>query len=173
MAIATFGSKQFVVSHNKIYTIDGITFSQALNVESQDVEGKKPATYIKGVGLIPLSFSLDLNARFIDVKAEIDWWNNKMLSKVPEVFTIGGKIISRNKFLLKSVAASEITIGKNGKFIKAKLDLQFEEYASSGKKANSSSKKTKKKKSSKKSKKETSHKFSAEAIKAIQEATKK
>jgi ribosomal protein L21 len=171
MAIATFGSKQFVVSHNKIYTIDDITFSQALNVELQDVEGRKPATYIKGVGLIPLSFSLDLNARFVDVKSEIDWWNNKMLSKVPEVFTIGGKIISRNKFLLKSVASSEITIGKNGKFIKAKLDLQFEEYAATGKKSNSKS--AKKAKSKKKTKKETVHKMSAAAIKAIQEATKK
>ncbi len=168
MAIATFGTKQFVVSKNKIYTIDGISFSQAINVETQEVEGRKPSSFIKGIGLIPLSFSVMLDARFVDVKAEIDWWDNKLLSLKPEVFTLGGKVISKNKFLLKSVSKSELQMGKNGLYLKAKLDLQFEEYSFSGTK-----KSTKSKKSKSKNKKEESHKMSPEAIKAIEEASKK
>ena len=132
MPIATFGAKTFDVSKNKIYTLDGLAFSQALNVETQEVEGKKPATYIKGINLIPLSFSIVLDARFVDVKSEIDWWNQKLTSKTPEVFTIGGKVLSQNKFLLKSVSTADVVIGKAGAFLKAKLDLSLEEFASVG-----------------------------------------
>ena len=142
MSIATYGSKTFTVSSKKIYTIDGISFSQALDIETQEVEGKKPATYIKGIGLIPLSFSLNLDARFVDVPAEFNWWNNKLLSKTPEVFTLGGKVLSKNKFLLKSVAAAEIVQGKNGSWLKLKLGLEFEEYTSKGYKKEEKTKKT-------------------------------
>lgn len=140
MAIATFGSKMFSVSRNKIYTPDDISFSQELDIETQAVEGKKPATYIKGIGLIPLSFKLRLDARFVIVSNEIDWWNKTLVAKVPQVFTLGGKTISKNKFLLKSVEVDNLIVGKGGAYLKADLNLQFEEYVSPGyKKASTSS----------------------------------
>jgi len=166
MAIATFGVKTFDVSKNKIYTFDNIAYSLALNVENQEVEGKKPSTYIKGIGLIPLSFDILLDARFVDVKAEIDWWDNQLLSKEPEIFTLGGKLLSNNRFLLKTVSKSNIVIGKKGAYLKAMLALEFEEYASSGAKT------TTKKKTSKKETVKT-HAMSPDAIKAIEEAKKK
>ncbi|QNU67268.1 phage tail protein [Ruminiclostridium herbifermentans] len=162
MSLATFGTKAFTVSNKKIYTLDELAFSQSLNTETQEVEGGKPSTYIKGVNLITLSFSINLDARFVDVKAEIDWWNKKMLSQVPEIFTIGGKVISKNRFLLKSVSTSDTIIGKNGRFLKAKLDLQFEEFASKGYKKDATSKK--------KGKKDKG--MSAADIKALEEAMK-
>jgi len=132
LAIATWGSKSFEVSRKKVYTPGEITQSEAISVEEQEIEGKKPATYIKGLGLRKLSFPVKLDARFVDCETEINWWFTAMNARKPQTFTLGGKPLSSNKFLLLSVDVTEKVINKNGVVLIAEMSLQFSEYSSAG-----------------------------------------
>lgn len=143
MPIATFGTKVFEASSNKIYTFDGFSKSTSLDVENQELENNKPSTYIKGYALDQIGpLTLMLDSRFVDVEAEIQDWNNICLSKIPQFFIMGGKLIGQNKFLLKSVNESEAIINNLGKKIKTKLELSFEEFVRYGYKQDKATKGT-------------------------------
>lgn len=144
MVIAAFGNKIFSVSSNKINTFDGLAYSGELQTEAQDVAGQKPSTYIKGDGLMPVSMELDLKVEFgLNVRAEIDNWQKVRAAAIPQFLNIGGKPLSVNRFLLKSVSVSEVKIDGRGGYRSAKVALTFEEYVRAG--SAEASKKTKKK----------------------------
>lgn len=131
---AKFGTKTFDVTSKKIYTPDGLTYSESLSTEEVEVSGKKPKLNIKGIGLKELSFDVILDARFVTVETEISWWDKKLLSKKSESFSLGKTTLG--KFYLTEVQKSNIIVGKNGKFAKCKMSLTFKEDGAS---ANSSS----------------------------------
>jgi hypothetical protein len=127
--IAQFGNKTFNVSGNNIYTFDGFTKSSSVSTESQEVSGGKPSTHIKGDNLDTLGFNISLNNRFgIDVRAEIEEWEKIKNSHQAQMFILGGKSISKNKYMLKSVDILETVIDNKGNMRSAKLTLSFEEY---------------------------------------------
>jgi len=169
MSIATFGDKVFEVSRKKIYTPDSLTHGKSLTTETQEIEGKKPATYIKGKGLMSLSFNLRLDARYVSVETEIDYWYQICENGIPKIFTIGGKPLSPHKFLLKSASLTDCIIGKKGEYLLAKLGLSFEEFVSAGYKQQTTTTTTSKAKTSTKSK----GSLTANEIKTIEAAIKK
>ena len=125
MITARFGSKKFEVSSKKIYTPKGIAFSEELDIEEAAVSGKKPTVTIKGVKLIPLSFEVKLDSRFVDVDAEMRFWKSTLLAKQSQFFTLGK--YSLGKFYLTKYDVKETTINKNGVYTSALISLSFTE----------------------------------------------
>ena len=138
MPIAIFASKTFKTSSRSLYTFDEFTTSSGLQVEKQDVEGKKPSTYIKGSDLDSMSFNIPLSHSLgIDVWGEFVSWKAIMEREKAYTFILGGKPVGQNKWLLKSVQLSNSKIDGNGKILSASLQLQFEEYVRAGTKSKS------------------------------------
>ena len=132
MGLGAFGNKVFEVNLKKIYTFAGLVVSDSLNVEMQETEGGKPATYIKGKNQMDISIDITLLSQFCDVQAEIDWWFFKMRSETPEYLTLGSKTFGTNKMLLHSVSMADTIISPTGDYVKAKLSLGFSEWTKKG-----------------------------------------
>lgn len=146
MAIASFQKKTFTVSSQKVYTFSGLTWSGALDTESQEKLKDKPSTYIKGHNLDTMSIEIQLRSDFkINVRAEIEEWEAIRTRAAADFFILGTKPLGKNRWLLRSVATSDTEIDNKGRLIKAKLKLDFEEYIRPGSAAASAAaKKTKK-----------------------------
>jgi cell wall-associated NlpC family hydrolase len=132
--VGAFGDKIFEVSLHRILTPSNIGISESLNVEMQETEGGKPATYVKGFSEMNVSFDIVLLHPYVDVRSEIDWWFLKLRSKTPEYLTLGEKIYGTNKMLLTNVSVGNVGINANGVHIKATLTLSFGEWTIQGSK---------------------------------------
>lgn len=129
MPIASFGSKVFTVSQNKVFTFDEFSRTSSLNIEEQEVDGQKPSTYIKGSNLDDITLVVPLfKQKNLNVRAVIDEWITIKNQAQPQTLIIGNNPMGQNKFLLTSVTISEAVINGNGNFLKAKLELQFKEF---------------------------------------------
>jgi hypothetical protein len=132
MALGGFGGKLFEVSSNKIYTFDDYNKSFTLNVESQEVDGDKPSSYIKGKGLQDASITIKLRqSSSVDVQTEVEDWGKMCEEGTPYMLFLGDNPVSVNKFLVKKVDVSD-TNYFGGTLIKATLKLEFEEYVRAG-----------------------------------------
>ena len=125
MITAKYGTKQFSVSKKKIYTPDGISIGESLEVEETEVSGKKPTTKVKGIKLQEVRFDVKLDNRFVDVITEIRWWKSALHSKKSKYLTIGSYRIGA--FYLTDYNVTNIVMNKNGKYTKADLSLTFKE----------------------------------------------
>lgn len=130
--IASFGSKKFEVSTNKIYTPSDIGLSESLSYEEQERAGDKPAIYIKALGALSQNLSVKLDARWVDVEQEFTWWLVKMRTAVPETLMLGNRAWGAGKALLTRVDLADVKIGSGGKYLSATLFLSFIEYAAAG-----------------------------------------
>lgn len=139
--IAAFASKTFrvSVSSKNIYTFDALNVSGGLQTEKQEVEGKRPKTYIKGIDLHNMQFIMNLKASLgVDVRSEYERWLAIRDAKMPYLFILGGKPFGQNKWLLTNVGLTDTIINSNGIILEGKLSLQFEEYESEGNKKSDS-----------------------------------
>lgn len=172
MSLGGFSGKLFEVSSNKIYTFDDYTKSFSLNVESQEVDGDKPSTYIKGKGLQNPSISIKLRqSSSIDVVTEVEDWGRICESGAPNMLFLGDNPVSTNKFLLKNVGLSDTTYF-GSKLIKATLKLDFEEYVRAGVKKESGTSDEDKEKASKSSKTKSKAKASGEETMSEEDSKK-
>ena len=172
MALGGFAGKLFEVSSKKIYTFDEYTKSFSLNVESQDVDGDKPSTYIKGKGLQNPSISIKLRqASDIDVQTEVEWWGALCEAGVPYMLFLGDNPVAANKFLLKNVSLSD-TSYFGGKLVKATLKLDFEEYVRQGVKKESGTSDEDKANASKSSKSKSKSKSNGEETMSAEDSQK-
>ena len=130
--IASFGSKVFEVSTNKIYTPSDISLSESLSDETQERAGDKPAIYVKALGALSQSLTVKLDARWVDVQQEYTWWLVKMRTAVPETLYLGTRAWGAGKALLTQVDLSDIVIAGNGGYLSAILSLSFIEYVAAG-----------------------------------------
>lgn len=132
MALGGFSGKLFEVSSNKVYTFDDYGKSFTLNTESQEVDGDKPSTYIKGKGLQNPSISIKLRqTQNVNVETEVEDWGKICEAGTPYMLFLGNNPVAANKFLLMKVDISD-TNYFGGKLIKATLKLDFEEYVRAG-----------------------------------------
>lgn len=134
MITAKFGGKSFEVSPKKIYTPNGVSISEELEIEETAVSGKKPTQKVKGIKPQGLSFDLKLDSRFVDVDTELRWWKNTLFAKTSQMFYLGSYKIG--KFLLTKYDIKNITQNKDGIFTSALVSLSFAEdgkYANSNK----------------------------------------
>jgi murein L,D-transpeptidase YcbB/YkuD len=135
MAIACFGNKIFNVSLNRIYTIDEFGLTSGLDIEEQEVEGKKPSTYIKGSQLNEVSFTVPLIAqKSINIKSEIDSWIKIKDKGTPYMLLLANKPISSTKYLLININIQNTVFDIKGNYIRANIQLQFKEFVRYGKK---------------------------------------
>lgn len=125
MITAKYGSKEFKVEAKKIYTPDGISISESIELEEKEVSKKKPTTTVKGIKLQSLSFNIKLDSRFVDVPTELRWWKNKLLSKTSDFFYLGKFKVG--KFYLTQCDFSGFELNKNGDYRKATISLSFTE----------------------------------------------
>lgn len=132
MGLGAFGKKLFEVSDKSIITPDGINIGESLNVEMQETDGGKPATYVKGISAMSISFDIPLNYLFCGVEDEIEWWLKKMRSKTPEYLTLGNKTYGTNKMLVQDVKVNDLLLAPNGLHMKANLSLSFSEWTKKG-----------------------------------------
>ena len=135
MITAQFGSKKFEVSNKKIYTPNGVSFSEEINIEETEVSGKKPTVTIKGIKLMPLDFEVKLDARFVDIDAEIQFWKKTLNAKKPYPFKLGKYTIGT--FYLTKYNVAETAINRQGVYTSAKLSLSFTEAPANSKKKSS------------------------------------
>lgn len=149
MAIASFSTKIFEVSGDKIYTFQDLQYSSSLQTEKQDSVGNKPSTYNKGSDLDTMSFKLKLDvSNGINPRNEWEEWKSILDSGVAYQFIMGGKPLGSNNYILVGVKPSDFNIDNVGNFLSLELDLSFEEYVRKG---TASTKKSSSKKSTKKS----------------------
>lgn len=133
MPIASFAGKEFSVTSNRIYTFTDLSLSGGISTESQEREGQKPATYIKGKELENFSLSIPLSVqKNVNIKTEFEGWKKIRDALKPYFFIMGGKPLIINKVLLKSVDLSDPIIDSSGTIIKGVLQLKFEEYVAAG-----------------------------------------
>ena len=132
MGLGAFGNKLFEVNENSIITPDGISIGESLNIEMQDTDGGKPATYVKGINAMSISFNIALNYAFCDVQSEIEWWLLKMRRQEPEYLTLGNKTYGTNKMLVQDVKINDLLLASNGLHLKANLSLTFSEWTKKG-----------------------------------------
>lgn len=125
MVTAKYGSKEFQVSQKQIYTPDGLTISEAIELEEKEVSGKKPNTSVKSIKLQDLKFEVRLDARFVSVDSELRWWKSKLLGKASDFFYLGGFKIG--KFYLTQYDVKEIRTDKKGEYLSAVISLGFTE----------------------------------------------
>lgn len=130
--IASFGSKTFEVSTNKIYTPSDISLSESLSYEEQERSGDKPAIYVKALGALSQTLTVKLDARWVDVQQEFTWWLVKMRTAVPETLMLGSRAWGAGKALLTKVDLSSLVIAGDGSYRSGVLSLSFIEYAAEG-----------------------------------------
>ena len=130
--IASFGSKAFEVSTNKIYTPSDISLSESLSYEEQERSGDKPAIYTKALGALSQTLTVKLDARWVDVEQEFTWWLVKMRTAVPETLMLGSRAWGAGKALLTKVDLSGVVIAGDGSYRSGVLSLSFIEYAAKG-----------------------------------------
>lgn len=128
MILARFGAEQFFVSSQKgIYTVSDVNFEFGKTLETQGTTGQKPISYITALELIKSSFKIHLDARFVDVKAKINAWKTMAEDNRLYVFSLGGYLVSQNKFAVQSVKVSNIKINGRGVILSADLDISVQE----------------------------------------------
>lgn len=130
--IASFGSKTFEVSTDKIYTPSDISLSESLSYEEQERSGDKPAIYPKALGALSQTLTVKLDARWVDVEQEFTWWLVKMRTAVPETLMLGSRAWGAGKALLTKVDLSGLVIAGDGSYRSGVLSLSFIEYAAEG-----------------------------------------
>ena len=130
--IASFGSKTFEVSTDKIYTPSDISLSESLSYEEQERSGDKPAIYTKALGALSQTLTVKLDARWVDVQQEFTWWLVKMRTAVPETLMLGSRAWGAGKALLTKVDLSSLVIAGDGSYRSGVLSLSFIEYTAKG-----------------------------------------
>lgn len=127
--VARFGYEAFYVNSEKgIYTPSDLTMEYGKSIETQSTAGKKPVSYIGDVNLIKSGFKLHLDGRFVDVQAKVDAWREMAEGSGTYAYSIGGKMVSTNKFIVTSVKESNVRMSRGVK-MGADLDISIEEYA--------------------------------------------
>lgn len=129
-SFCSFGYQNFRADIKQIYTPNGISLEFGKELETQGTTGKKPISYLKSINLIKIGFRLHLSRRLgVGVESKIDAWKTMAENNIPYAFLIGGKPVSKNRFVCKSVKADIKEIDKKGVIITAVLDITVEEYA--------------------------------------------
>lgn len=129
MILARFGYETFYVTSEKgIYTFSDLSIEFGKNLETQGTTGKKPISYITALELIKSSFKIHLDARFVDVDSKITAWRQMAEDNKLYAFSVGGVLVSQNKFAVQAVKVSNIKINGRGKKLSADLDISIQEH---------------------------------------------
>ncbi len=126
--MAKWGTKEFLVSANKIIVLEGLSTSLTLKEDSEnDTSGTQP-TNTRGRELRPISFRVRyLAAAGVNPREQIAGWEAELGSAYPLI--IGGERFGAEKMKLTSVAVSDIRLSNSGSFLDATVTIMLEEYS--------------------------------------------
>lgn len=154
-SLLTWGGKTISVSPTKVYSFDDLEIECSLKTKDSDQSGIHKAES-DGLEAASYSVSLPIDARLgVDVQSETRSWMSLMRSATKSNLQITGRDIFGVPFMLTKCEAKDVRLTGNGAWLKAVLELEFEEaavvVASSGGSSSggSSSKKSSKSSSSK------------------------
>jgi hypothetical protein len=126
--IASWNGRRWEVSASRIMAIEGLTTSYKLKKESNTDSEGKAASDVRGLELMPLSFTTHVSdAVGIDVRAELEAWGALVGAAAP--FILGEKQLGGADFRLIQVSLADTFLDDLGRVREAKLNMQFEEYA--------------------------------------------
>jgi len=134
MAVFMFGRMEFAASSKAVAPINEIQYDLALETDQQDVDGQKPSTYIKNVGLATLSFSVVYAKSLgVDPRTEWGWWATMLNDKKPYPLILGGRPLGADMWLVVGVTASEYEYFGD-ELVKVVVTVMMDEYVRAGKK---------------------------------------
>lgn len=129
-AFCSFGYQNFKADINQVYTPNGISLEFGKQLETQGTTGKKPISYLKSIDLIKIPFKIHLSRRLgVGIESKIEAWQTMAENNIPYTFVIGGKPVSKNRFICTNVKANIKEIDKKGVIVTADLEITLEEYA--------------------------------------------
>lgn len=134
MGVGAFGDHEFGASERCVRIPKDFEFTESLNFEMQERVGKKPATYVKGLGEMTFPMVVHLDARMLDtdVVSEINWWVNAMRKQTKGKLYLFGHYWGTNSFIVTSVhPANTKTVGKI--MLSCDLEVKLTEWVAEGK----------------------------------------
>lgn len=127
--IGTFGSVNFEVSCNRIFTPFDEEMTAGNKAETKESANGKPQTVKKTPELRTHKFKLKVSEGLgVNAQATVDLWLQMAEDGAAEYINMGGKPLSVNKFLLKSASVGDIRRNGAGKLIEAMLSVDFQEF---------------------------------------------
>ena len=164
MAFGKWGSKEFNVDSNQLYTFFDFSTNYKLAANESNDDAGKPATNIKGTELRDMSFSLLLSESVgINTQQEIESWSEMLEKGDAYEFYLAGKPQGKYKWQLKQIDISEAVFDNKGIIRQCLMILAFKEYVAQAAKEKVKSKtkaKTKAKTSTKTTSKSSNSKSS-------------
>lgn len=126
--MASWGPMGFIVSPQKIITLEKFTTSMTLKEDSEnDTSGTEP-TNTRGRNLIPMAFSETcVSAAGVDPLQRYNTWGALLGEAYP--LMIGVNRIGPPRMKLKSVSMSDVTLSASGAIIQATLSISLEEWS--------------------------------------------
>ena len=126
--MASWGPMGFVVSPQKIITLEKFTTSMTLKEDSEnDTSGTEP-TNTRGRELVPMAFSETcVAAAGIDPLQRYNLWCALLGEAYP--LMIGANRIGPARMKLKNVSMSDVTLSAKGDIIRATLSISLEEWS--------------------------------------------
>lgn len=124
--MASWGPMGFIVSPQKIITLEKFTTSMTLKEDSEnDTSGTEP-TNTRGRNLIPMAFTETcVAAAGVDPLTRYSMWGALLGHAYPLI--IGGKRIGPARMKLKNVSMSDTKFSSSGAMIMATLSISLEE----------------------------------------------
>jgi hypothetical protein len=140
--IGYFGKIIFETSDTKILNFSGFKLEASARYGTHEIIGQqqtststvnvtkyKPRTEYIGPNLKKVSFSIILNGNFgVKPREEMQKWVNLAENGEAEVLVIGGKPLSENRWVVKSVSEAWDIIFSRGELFSGKIDVTLEEY---------------------------------------------
>lgn len=119
----------FEVSINKVHTFEGFVRSGSGRWVVHDIINQKPLAEFLGPGQEEISFSIRLDIN-MGVSPEVELQRLREIrdtGKVSELI-IGGKLVTKNLWLLESMSEQQKVFSGAGKLVVASVNLTLKEY---------------------------------------------
>lgn len=127
MDLLTFGSISYRPGQA---FVSSVSVSSSISKSSSEVLNQKPATQVKGPGLIKVDLTLKLHQSLFhqDILEEHKKWISLQESGQASPLLVGGSQYAQNPMLLAECKLSNPQYGYEGQILSAELSLSFQEY---------------------------------------------
>lgn len=129
--VGSYGSKQFVVSRRRIYTVSDINLSSSIEFEDKENGKGVPIKRKKKENGEELTINIKLIAQCCNVMDEFESWKKMKSAAVPYYFLLGSRKLSTYKLVITNVSLADIHMAaKKGVISSATMAVTFVESGS-------------------------------------------
>lgn len=127
--IGYYGLITFETSDKKVLNFNTLTYNSQGRMSKHNIIGKKPKTEYIGPGLDQVKFTINLNGNYgLKPREEMEKWIEIANSGEANFLVIGGKVLGKDKWIVKSINEIWEKIYNDGKIFSGKISVTFEEY---------------------------------------------